>query len=52
MYEFDRSTPVTVSLRLQRGTAELVAENRPNAQVEVLASGDADEAVVAGLVHC
>ncbi|MEU8228756.1 DUF4097 family beta strand repeat-containing protein [Actinoplanes sp. NPDC048967] len=35
MYEFDRSTPVTVSLRVQRGTAELVAENRPDIQVQI-----------------
>jgi DUF4097 and DUF4098 domain-containing protein YvlB len=39
MYEFDRSTPVTVSLRLQRGTADLVAEDRLNAQVELTAEG-------------
>ncbi|GAA3345629.1 DUF4097 family beta strand repeat-containing protein [Amorphoplanes nipponensis] len=37
MYVFDRSTPVTVSLRLHRGTAEVVAEERPDAQVEVVA---------------
>jgi DUF4097 and DUF4098 domain-containing protein YvlB len=35
MFEFDRSTPVTVSLRLQRGTADVVAENRPDIQVEL-----------------
>lgn len=35
MYEFDRSTPVTVSLRLQRGSADLVAEDRPDIHVEV-----------------
>jgi DUF4097 and DUF4098 domain-containing protein YvlB len=35
MYEFDRATPVTVSLRVQRGKADVVAENRPNIQVEI-----------------
>jgi DUF4097 and DUF4098 domain-containing protein YvlB len=44
MYVFDRSTPVTVSLRLQRGLAELVAEQRPDAQVEVIAEDGGDEA--------
>jgi len=43
MYVFDRSTPVTVSLRLQRGTAEVVAENRPDAQVEIIAEDGADD---------
>ena len=42
MKEFDRSTPVTVSLRLQRGTADLVAEDRPNAQVELTAAEGAE----------
>jgi DUF4097 and DUF4098 domain-containing protein YvlB len=42
MDEFDRSTPVTVSLRLQRGTADLVAEDRPNAQVELTAKEGSD----------
>ncbi len=37
MYEFDRSTPVTVSLRLQRGTADVVAEDRSTIQVELTA---------------
>lgn len=35
MYTFDRSTPVTLSLRLGRGTADVVAENRLDAQVEI-----------------
>ena len=35
MHTFDRATPVTLSLRLHRGTAEVVAENRPDAQVEI-----------------
>lgn len=43
MYEFDRSTPVTVSLRLQRGSAELVAENRPDIQVEIHPEAGADD---------
>ncbi len=48
MYEFDRSTPVTVSLRLHHGTAEVVAENRPDAQVEIIAEhGSADDFTVA-----
>jgi DUF4097 and DUF4098 domain-containing protein YvlB len=42
MKEFDRSTPVTVSLRLQRGTADLVAEDRPTAQVEFTAPEGAE----------
>jgi DUF4097 and DUF4098 domain-containing protein YvlB len=44
MYEFDRSTPVTVSLRLQRGTADLVAENRPDIQVGVTGAEGGDAA--------
>lgn len=43
MYVFDRSTPVTVSLRLQRGTAEVVAENRPDAQVEIVPEDGAED---------
>jgi DUF4097 and DUF4098 domain-containing protein YvlB len=42
MNEFDRSTPVTVSLRLQRGTADLVAEDRPDIQVELTAEEGSD----------
>ena len=42
MYEFDRSTPVTVSLRLQRGTADLVAENRPDIQVGITGADGGD----------
>ena len=44
MYEFDRATPVTVSLRLQRGEADLVAENRPDIQVELTAEDGSDAA--------
>lgn len=44
MYEFDRATPVTVSLRLHRGTAELVAENRPDIQVDLTAEDGSDAA--------
>jgi DUF4097 and DUF4098 domain-containing protein YvlB len=50
MYEFDRSTPVTVSLRLQRGTADVVAEDRSTIQVELTAaegSGATDRFTVA-----
>jgi DUF4097 and DUF4098 domain-containing protein YvlB len=43
MYEFDRSTPVTVSLRVQRGTADLVAENRPGIQVEIQPENGAED---------
>ena len=51
MYVFDRSTPVTVSLRLHRGTAEVVAEERPDAQVEINAEdgGDAADRFVVAL---
>ncbi|AGL18593.1 DUF4097 family beta strand repeat-containing protein [Actinoplanes sp. N902-109] len=35
MTEFDRSTPVTVSLRVQRGIAEVVAEDRATVRVEI-----------------
>jgi DUF4097 and DUF4098 domain-containing protein YvlB len=47
MYEFDRSTPVTVSLRLQRGTAEVMAEDRRDAQVQILGEEAADHFTVA-----
>ncbi len=40
MFVFDRSAPVTVSLRLQRGTAEVVAEERLDAQVEIIGGED------------
>ncbi|MFI7540584.1 DUF4097 family beta strand repeat-containing protein [Actinoplanes sp. NPDC049599] len=51
MYEFDRATPVTVSLRLQRGTADLVAEERPTVQVELAAEagGEAPEGFTVAL---
>jgi hypothetical protein len=35
MYEFDCPEPVTLSLRIAGGTAEIVAEDRPTATVEV-----------------
>ena len=41
-YEFDRSTPVTVALRMHRGVADIVAEERPSIQVEVLPLDDND----------
>lgn len=41
---FDRSTPVTVSLRLQRGTADIVAEDRPDTQVEIIGEDGGDAA--------
>jgi DUF4097 and DUF4098 domain-containing protein YvlB len=34
-YEFDQSKPVTVSLRMQRGLAEIIAADTPAIQVEV-----------------
>lgn len=45
MFEFDRSTPVTVSLRLQRGTADVVAEHRPDIRVD-LAGEESDRFTV------
>jgi DUF4097 and DUF4098 domain-containing protein YvlB len=39
-YEFDRSTPVTVDLRMHRGVADIVAEERPSIQVDVLPLDD------------
>jgi DUF4097 and DUF4098 domain-containing protein YvlB len=35
MYEFDRSTPVTVALRAQSGLVELTAEERATVEVDV-----------------
>lgn len=35
MYEFDRSTPVTIALRVQSGHVEITAEERSTIQVEV-----------------
>ena len=44
MYEFDRSTPVTVVLRAHGGAVEIVAEERLTAQVDVqpMSAGGAD----------
>ncbi|AGZ43553.1 DUF4097 family beta strand repeat-containing protein [Actinoplanes friuliensis] len=39
MFEFDHATPVSVSLRLQRGTADVIAEQRDTVQVDI---ADAD----------
>jgi DUF4097 and DUF4098 domain-containing protein YvlB len=39
MPEFDRATPVTVSLRLQRGSAQLIAEPRETLQVDITEAG-------------
>jgi DUF4097 and DUF4098 domain-containing protein YvlB len=36
MYEFDRSTPVTVALRAQGGNVEITAEERSTIEVEVI----------------
>ena len=46
MYEFDRSTPVTVVLRAHGGAVEIVAEERLTAQVDVqpMSAGGADAA--------
>jgi DUF4097 and DUF4098 domain-containing protein YvlB len=35
MYEFDRSTPVTIALRVQGGQVEITAEERSTIEVEV-----------------
>jgi hypothetical protein len=46
-YAFDRSTPVSLRLRMHRGVADITAEERPDIQVEVNAldsSGSAEEA--------
>jgi hypothetical protein len=40
MYEFDRSTPVTVVLRARSGSVEVIAEERDTIQVEVLPLDD------------
>ena len=46
MYEFDRSTPVTVVLRAHGGAVEIVAEERLTAQVDVqpMSAGGTDAA--------
>jgi DUF4097 and DUF4098 domain-containing protein YvlB len=42
MYEFDRSTPVTVALRAQGGHVEITAEERSTIVVEVTPLNDSD----------
>jgi hypothetical protein len=42
MTEFDHAAPVTVSLRAQRGSAELVAEERQTLQVTITADDGSD----------
>ncbi|MEV4642606.1 DUF4097 family beta strand repeat-containing protein [Actinoplanes sp. NPDC049548] len=42
MPEFDHSSPVTVSLRVQRGSAEVVAEQRETVRVDVTAPDGTD----------
>jgi DUF4097 and DUF4098 domain-containing protein YvlB len=44
MYEFDRSTPVTVALRAQGGRVEVTAEERATVEVQVTALDDNDNA--------
>jgi len=44
MYEFDRSTPVTVALRAQGGRVEVIAEERATVEVRVDALDDNDTA--------
>jgi hypothetical protein len=41
-YEFDRSTPVTVALRMHRGIADIVAADTPVIRVEVTAQDGGD----------
>ena len=41
-YEFDRATPVTVALRMQRGVADVTAEDRPGIQVDLSPLDDND----------
>ena len=49
-YAFDRSTPVTLRLRMHRGVADITAEDRTDIQVEVNALDDksSSEETVAG----
>jgi DUF4097 and DUF4098 domain-containing protein YvlB len=47
MYEFDRSTPVTVVLRVHGGSVEIVAEERPSIEVDVQPMNDSDAALEA-----
>jgi hypothetical protein len=42
MYEFDCPEPVALSLRIAGGSAEIVAEDRPNATVEVAPFDNSD----------
>jgi len=42
--EFDYPAPVTVSLRMQRGSADVVAEDRPTVQVLITAEDGSDAA--------
>ena len=44
MYEFDRSTPVTVALRAQGGRVEITAEERATVEVQVAALDDNENA--------
>jgi hypothetical protein len=44
MYEFDRSTPVTVALRVQGGHVEITAEERASVEVQIAALDDNDSA--------
>jgi len=41
-YEFDRSTPVTVALKMHRGVADITADDRPGIQVAVMPLDDSD----------
>jgi hypothetical protein len=43
-YEFDRSTPVAVSLKMHRGVADISAEERPSIQVAVMPLDDSGSA--------
>ena len=43
MYEFDRSTPVTVALRVHGGQVDVVAEERLSVQVDVTSMDNNDK---------
>ena len=47
MYEFDRSTPVTMVLRVHGGSVDIVAEERPDIQVDVQPMNGSDVALAA-----
>src|SRR5882724_4444405 len=49
MYEFDRSAPVTVALRVQGGHVEVIAEERATVEVRVDALDGSDSAREAAL---